>query len=539
MYKGLLTFLIAVMAAKAAGPCGFMRLMENHAIRVAGGPIALSAKTDCAPEKLYDSVQVYLTSHFRIYYTLSGPHAVSPASNPGQIPPYIDTLARHLENAWSLHTVTEGMAAPAPMVQTWHYRRSDHPTLYPVEVIDLTLMRGVESILGSFTEGLYGLTYPGDSDDPTRTQLMVENDFRYAGSGDSTVQLPDRSCSYTYPGTPVTFGATDYSQEWEKGLQVTAYHELYHGSQLRYLDFRDHPTFWFEASAVGAEEIGAADVNDYLQYLPSVFAKPGASITNRRSLYPYGQAPLYLYLYNKLGPRTDAEIWKNYASHPDDDFPLQWQRLASGLKRNADSLFHDFALAQLFSGNRAYLSPTVPFANDQVRWPTWTVHNFGNTPAPDTAAFDYVRHAPGDPMPIVCAGCRNSAVLWRSDSSQATIHAWQDSLEFAAIPWASADSAMLVVSRLRSDSATSTVTGSIRAWPNPWNPVRPVCFGPLTIHDQGIEVRTADGLVVARLARNGDRACWDGNADAGKIAPGVLHWRTLPRGKNQVLLVIF
>jgi len=530
--------LISAHLSLAVSPCGFSRLHDHLHNALAARTVATTSTT-CAAGDLYDNVQVFTTAHFRIYYTLSGPHAALGATPTQTKPPFIDSLAATLEKAWTLHTTTLGMRAPKPMLRTTHYRRSDFPTLYPVEVIELTLLRDTDQIMGGPCEGCYGLTYPGDPSDAEATELLIDNDFVYASSSDPTVQSIQGNCTYTLPETPLISNNVDYSQAWNKAIRVTAFHELYHATQLRYLDFREHESFWFEASAVGVEEMGAPEVNDYWQYLDAVFRQPGTPVTANRSLLPYGQATLYLFLHTALGPLFDASLWQGFNNNPSEEFPAQLAQVAQSLEMDAETLFHAYAISLFFSGHRERLHPGTPISADQAQWPSWSVHS---TLAGDVAsgAFDYIRQAPGTGALPQNAESRASLLLWDKDSLPARVYPLENQQQLALALADPSDSSLLVLSRLQGPTSTdSTSSVSAQAWPNPWNGTDPVCFGPLPTNSRGVEIRTADGLLLTRLARSGATTCWQGLIDDHRIAPGVLHWRVLPHGKTQVLLVIF
>ena len=349
----------ALLGSPIFAKCGFSQMIHHLTNPLATRQLPTAAITTCQPEQLYDSskVQVHLTPHFRIYFTLSGPHAVADS--------LLDTLAFWLEKAYERQTLSLGLKPPLPTVQTHHYQRSDSPHLYPVEIIEMTLLRDTEKILGGPCYSCYGLTYAAGDSPPDASQLFIDNDFLYPSASAPSVDRPGQNCSYAQPNTPITSNGVDYFQKPSTALQVTATHELYHASQIRYLDYRVYSTFWFEASATGNEEMGAPHINDYWQYLPSIFQYPPAPVTRNYGLYPYGQSTLFLYLYATQGPTFDTHIWESFAQHPEQDFPLQWQRVAQKQGLSADSLFHDYAMQVFFSGARQVLAPHGIITADQ------------------------------------------------------------------------------------------------------------------------------------------------------------------------------
>jgi len=74
------------------------------------------------------------------------------------------------------------------------------------------------------------------------------------------------------------------------------------------------------------------------------------------------------------------------------------------------------------------------------------------------------------------------------------------------------------------------------AYPNPWNPKRfKVSFGPLPENSSGVEIRSSNGALLKRIdGEAGDILTWQPEKFP---APGILYYRTLPFGKNKVLIV--
>jgi len=519
-----------------ASPCGFTRLMDYWNQPLAARTVVASV-TNCKAEALYDSVYIFTTSHFRIYYTLSGPHAVLGATDGSSRPPFIDTLAIALEKAWQNHTVTLGMRPPKPIVQTTHFQRSDHPELYPVEVIELTLLRDTDLIMGGPCEGCYGLTYPADPANPEATQLIIDNDFRYASSSDPSIYVSSAGCSYTEASTDLVSSGTNYHEEWAKALRVTSNHELYHGTQLRYLDFRENNTFWFEASATGVEEVGAPDVNDYWQYLDAVYSSPGTPITATTGTLPYGQATLYLFLRANLGPLFDASIWNAFSNKPTQSFPAQLSQVVKAQALDPEELFHSYATSMFFTGKRSVINPAPLFSEDQSGWPSWKMKPSSTPTELDSASYLYIKRQPSNYPALTEFDGKASLVLWDKDYGTARIYPLTDSLQYASAIADPADSAVLIASTLSSLTRQDENLSAPHAWPNPWDGAEIVCFGPLQTSSPGVELRTADGMFLERIANSGGQACW--GRPPRRLAPGVLHWRELPHGKLRPLLVIF
>jgi len=422
-----------------------------------------------------------ITEHFIIFYVTEGQHKVKTTA-------YIDALAIYLEQAYSLHKNTLGMKYISGTSQTAFYGKSVPSGRYPVEVIDT----------GAWDReycGTYGLTFPNGT--PRETQISIENDFVYGVNCPEVGKMKGDHFTSSLNG--------DYSINWQLALKVTVFHELYHSFQLTQFDFSKYDTFWLEASAAGVEEIGAPEVDDYISYLPSVFRNPGKSMENLDSFEEYGYAPLYLFLYHELGPKFDSYIWDYFSSEPKKTFAEQLAKyvtLRGGKRKDAEDLFHKYATHIFYSGNRAESPPYEPFSADMQKWPNWKINE--NIPLYLPAGtFDYVRTSNGEEPSVDSVTGKTSL---------------GDNI------WA--------LSRL-----LPSIPKEFVAFPNPWSPKRnsEIKFGPLPENSSGVEIRSSNGALLKRIeGKKGDILIW---LPEKFPSPGILYYRTLPYGKNKVLIV--
>jgi len=480
--------------------CGTSRFAEN--LKSPKKRI-LAKEADCVPESLYGTIDIKKTQNFIIYYTKSGPHAIRTNE-------YIDSIASYLEQAYKLHK-NNGMKGISGAQQTHHYRQSVPAGLYPIEVIDIGLLRGWED--GEYAQ-TFGLTFPPDYRFHEKTEIIIENDF--AWGADCSGNISKRH----FRGLQ----GIDYYEEWSLILRATVFHELYHAFQFTYYDWMRYSTFWMEASATGVEEISTPNLNDYINYLyesSSSFYNLGESMDSEGGdSFEYSWATLYLFLYSQLGSRFDSAIW-SYFSDPKyskDNFGMQLARLVDslqakrGFNKNAEDLFHEYAKQIFYSGTRAKSSPYKLFWEDMPNWPNWRL----NTRAPSDlqfGAFDFIRT---ENEPNTASVAKKSYI---KDGSNAV--------------W--------VLSRLLEkeyvapeDSVKRTV-----AYPNPWNPLNPktpaIHFKNLPKDSKGIEIRSSNGALLTRIeSKEGSSLYWKPEI---KPAPGILYYRTLPYGKNKVLIV--
>jgi hypothetical protein len=502
-YSALFVAIMLSQSFAAEGVrCGTMHFAENfqnmQKRMLAKGEV-------CNADNLYKQVISRTSENFIIYYTKEGPHAVKTEA-------YIDSLAMYLEQAYKHHRDSLGMKYSLGTYvgshRTWHYQQPVPAGLYPVEVVDLGLFRGTE--VGEYAE-TFGLTFAPDGRDPKVTQIAIENDFLYGAN-----------CSGAPSTNPFRSAINgNYSVNWPLALKVTVFHELYHSFQYSYFNMfaNGKASFWMEASATAVEDIGAPEVNDYISYLPGVFLSPGTSMENpTNARHVYGYAPLYLFLYSKLGPKFDSYILNSFSKNSRKKFAIHLTGLTDSLGIDAEDLFHEYAENIFFSGHRASLQQAYAFSfwPDQNRWPNWSTRSMSSAHGvlPD-ATIDFIRVTSIDRIPS-------------TDSAKISI------LDYG-------DSSVWVLSRLlESEPVPPILQKPFAAYPNPWNPKKSfaVRFGNLPQNAKGVEIRSANGAFIEKISRKSeneeDPLIWEPK----KLpAPGILYYRTLPNGKNKVLIV--
>jgi len=490
----IILFILALFFSQSFGlenmRCGTSRFAEN----LKNPKKRMLAKAGCVPENFYGKIDSTKTENFIIYYTTSGPHKIRTNE-------YIDSIASYLEQAYKLHKDTLGMKGISGVQKTFQYRKNVPSGLYPVEVIDTGLLRHYE---GEYAK-TFGLTFHLDNNKPKETEIIIENDFSYGAD-----------CS----GNPSTFHfssqSVDYYEEWKLILKATTFHELYHAFQSTYYNWVRNNTFWMEASATGVEDIGTPNMNDYINYLyepSSSFNNLGKSMEGvGGDSFEYSWAVLYLFLNSQLGLRFDSAIWSYFSKYPTDNFGMQLARLADSLQKkhgfdkNAEDLFHEYAKQIFYSGSRAEFSPYKLFWEDIPEWPSWRVYKRTPPSVLQPGTFDFIR-TKDEP---------NTAFAKKSllQDGNSTVWALSRLLEKEYVA--------------PEDLAKETV-----AYPNPWDPRNPrtpaIHFKNLPKDSKGIEIRSANGALVARVD-----SLWEPKKNP---APGILYYRTLPYGKNKVLIV--
>lgn len=498
-------------------------------------PSALESATACTDSDLYDSVYTRTTKHFEIFYTLEGPHKTTKA--------YIDSLEKALEYAWDFHVNKSGMHPPKGYFETHQYQKSTQSDLYPVEVIDLSMLRNAKELLNGETCDLcFGLTLLMNDDESV---LLIENDFRHGvekASTIDTVHVNGKSCPYISPTEDFTNPIYNYSyaKNFMPALRVTAVHELYHAIQFRYLN--TSVNFWFEASASGVEEVAAPDVDDYFEHLSYVANRVGQPYPTLAK--PYGASVLFLYLNNHVGSDINRLIWENFAKEPNKNFQYQLTQVAKKKGLSADSLFHDFAVRLSFAGDRSKLvDSTFLIADDQTKWPQFkTTPQTGNFEALPLDYVAYYYNTNGTPDLSNFEG-KASAVAIYPDSYKIRFLPTTNSIDSVKTEFlrqGTPDSTIWVFSRFFEDDLIPTVLkdSTLRAYPTPWRQ-GPLCFTPLPRNKDYIELRNRRGNLITKIKYNGSTHCIDESEVKSLFVPGIYRFRIENSGKLKDFIIVY
>lgn len=537
---GLITLFMSMVLCTAAfskETCGTPQIIKHRQdSRTSAIKLARAKSSICTADDLYDSVYTRKTPHFQIFYTLEGPHKTTPE--------FIDSLASSVEYAWKFHTQKLGMLPPLGMAITYHYQQITEDNLYPVEVLDIGLLRD----FGNMFSGCYGITYPSD-DEPNRSELVIENDFISIPTNEiirDSINLHGESCIYnaaTLEMTNITHGYS-YKDEWAKGIRVTAVHELYHAVQLRYLDMNQYWTFWFEASATGIEEIAAPDIDDYIGYLPKSFSLTGTPIDKMGN--DYGAGILAVYLHDFIDPRADKFIWEQFAKHPEISFQDAFEAFAKAKKLSSDSIFHDYTTRLIFSGTRSSLTDSSKLlSSDQGLWPNISVTSVEskNTPIePQINTFAYKFYNNGIPKLDSFKG-KASVILHDKDQAEIVDIPTANALDKILVNIShksSIDSIVWVFSNFNDNETLPTIPTdpTLKAFPTPWRN-GPLCFTPLPSNKEFIEIRNRRGNLITRENYIASTHCIDEARVKELMTPGVYRYRVGNSGKTKDLLIIY
>ena len=428
----LVAALALLPGTAAAHKCGMAVAAQNKRQKASMQVTLARTPNACSTEEYYDSVYTRETEHFQIFYTLDyGPHATTPE--------FVDSLAASLESAYTFHTKTMGMRAPQGLDTTSHFLKPVKNGLYPVEVAEIDFLRDPTYVLSaSACNGCFGVTYPSKKDH-SKSAIIIDNDFRYVPDNSTkmdTIRISGKDCPYPDASVPIYSKAYgfSYTDEWAKGIRITAFHELFHAVQLQYTDLYNYWTYWAEASATANEELGAPDVDDYFFYISSFILStetPLDVIGYKVNHGKYAISLLYLYLYGNIDKHFDKEIWENFKKKPDTSFESNLIKLLEKRGLTADSVFHDFVTRLALSGEKTKtVDKNLWIWDDQPSWDTpkpktMELYRYVNriyderieTFEPDTSLYAFSFYSGGTPALENYKG-RAAALLFKGDKTE-------------------------------------------------------------------------------------------------------------------------
>ena len=551
----LVAALALLPGTAAAHKCGMAVAAQNKRQKASMQVTLARTPNACSTEEYYDSVYTRETEHFQIFYTLDyGPHATTPE--------FVDSLAASLESAYTFHTKTMGMRAPQGLDTTSHFLKPVKNGLYPVEVAEIDFLRDPTYVLSaSACNGCFGVTYPSKKDH-SKSAIIIDNDFRYVPDNSTkmdTIRISGKDCPYPDASVPIYSKAYgfSYTDEWAKGIRITAFHELFHAVQLQYTDLYNYWTYWAEASATANEELGAPDVDDYFFYISSFILStetPLDVIGYKVNHGKYAISLLYLYLYGNIDKHFDKEIWENFKKKPDTSFESNLIKLLEKRGLTADSVFHDFVTRLALSGEKTKtVDKKLWIWDDQPSWDTpkpktMELYRYVNriyderveTFEPDTSLYAFSFYSGGTPALENYKG-RAAALLFKGDKTEIRQITNTCSLDSVNTDAFYADSIMWVFSRFDSPRIIPELVkdSTLRAYPVPWRGSGQLCFTPLPETKKFLEIRNGRGELVLREQYHKTTHCIEESRVREKMRPGVYRFRAGSSGKTQKFLVVY
>ncbi len=221
------------------------------------------------------SLQVrYDTENFRIHFDITGNNAVYQSDvdiNPHDgVPDYVNRMGEYLESSRLAFVNLHGFDPPPPDDGL------GGNDLYDVYVTEITGL-----VVPEFPSD----HYPGRQ--AYSSYMFIGRDLR----------------NQHHPDDPIPF------------LKVTCAHEYFHAVQMAYRAFgRDETPWWYELSAVSAEEIVFDGVNELYYYLPDYYLKIDKSLYLTGGSHMYGSWVFAQYLCQNHGFEFIRRIFEKLIS---------------------------------------------------------------------------------------------------------------------------------------------------------------------------------------------------------------------------------
>ncbi|MFQ5584643.1 MAG: MXAN_6640 family putative metalloprotease, partial [Calditrichia bacterium] len=233
------------------------------------------------------------SGHFIIHYETSGNDAIPTYDrNQNGTPDYLEFVGNSFDRAWRVELDTLGFRIPLDAA-------GNSKSTYEVFCKNLRSQRLYGSTLFDLNEEITNI--PGKNYPST---IEISTDFSFVN----------------YPGV------SDNILRDSMAIAVTAAHEFNHASHLSYNIWNAIPDssgfdpldLWFiESSATYMEEVVANEVNDYYQYIPSLFNSPQKGLMFYSPFDRiYGQAAINIMLGMVYGRTITREIWEEIMNRP-------------------------------------------------------------------------------------------------------------------------------------------------------------------------------------------------------------------------------
>ena len=509
---------------------------------------------DYQPHMLVDT-----TEHFKYLYTYIGAHRLRGNDSLEQVA-YLNKIKEVAENAYDFYADSLGMEISNGVPGVF-FSNSDFANKYTIEILDIFQVRSATYNINGSNGPYFGVV-----SSPNRIRdtsiMLLENDFLYAKSYnvDFLMNGADTVCYFRDAQdtiiTSTNYFVNNYNTDWEKALEVTVSHEIYHTFQLHYSDL-SNIHFWFEASATAMEDILAPQVNDYIAYMPFFFNRPELPFYD----YSYQLSILPRYLMNRFGVGIEKGLWENFAT-AEDASELVKNTVENSYETSWVSFYSDFTSSLLNSGSHYVAYDSIVFNEDQNMWPEYNTYNV----ATDTSNKQSIFRDGFAIYDISDLNINNQLVLEVDDSigvSAYLVEFGDDQLvkhevssNFRLQGHSFAESYFLLV--LNSDSTTKSINvysdmsnpdlfsnRITNVYPNPFIPGshNGVCFSYDKLDDgEVVHIFNSNNVIVKSLQKStgsNETLCWDGrNNNNALIKPGAYFFKAKISGSQGKILVI-
>jgi len=203
------------------------------------------------------------------------------------------------------------------------------------------------------------------------------------GYTDLESEIPGTSAWTSYIKINSKFNYGQYTTGHD-GLRVTAAHELHHAIQLGYTA-RYSDWYFYEITAVWFEDVVYDDINDYLQYLPSLFDNLDRPFNYSNGRHEYGMGIWLHFLSKRYDRDITREIWETMTRR------ASIGAMDETLRAKGSTFYEEFsrfALWNYYTGSRA---DTVDFYEEGKTYPEVKINNSFSTSS-DTSFSENLKY---------------------------------------------------------------------------------------------------------------------------------------------------
>lgn len=258
-----------------------------------------------------DSVEVYKTTHFAVYWLNTGVHAPVGRDQDGNgRPDYVDSAAFHLERGYKVLSDSLKYRKPQGQKTTLYTQRAVPDGLYPVEILDIAqanpYFRG-NRVYGQIFDSSESVDGKGGS------LIWLENDF--LDGGKDSIRVVIRGVAYR-----------NWVKEPFEGLKAAVAHELYHAFTYEY-DWQAKTSF-HEMTAVWFESWFAPETQNHWQYLPRFRDNLWRGVWDNSNQQSYGNYLFIRAMVDLYGTDVVRKLWEERIGASGIFVDLEWFDMA-------------------------------------------------------------------------------------------------------------------------------------------------------------------------------------------------------------------
>lgn len=317
----------------------------------------LDIQTRYQTDYTYDTPE----GHFKLHYNTTGTEAVYEPTvdhNSNGVPDYVERVGSYFEASWSFldslgfdHAPSDGSLGGDSRYDVYFHSYS----------------------------GAYGVTFP---------------------EGSASSQYPGRNAYYSHINIDPNFQGFPHTPD--QNSQVTAVHEFFHAVQFAYNVLES--SWLMETSSTWIEDEKYTNVNDYLNYLSSVFTAPYLSITSTNGVHEYGNCIWLHHMTESKSEDLVRQIWVQ-AINNNNGLTSAANALSNyNPSTSLDEDFNEYVLWNYFTGSQRSHTNMQTYAEANSFPQVSIYHNYSQYPVEDASVTssvypqgygaNYIRFAP-------------------------------------------------------------------------------------------------------------------------------------------------